>query len=175
MATKTKSLLGIADDMLAIDELLMECEGDISDTDAAEAIDKWFAEAESNLDEKTDNYIGLMRQKSLLIAARKEEIERLQMMNKQDERSAKFLKERLQWVLERLGRKSAGKTRKATITKNGGKIPMEIDPVDPKNVPELYKKYQLTIDSDEVRRALEAGGELTFARLSERGTHLRIK
>ena len=175
MATKTKSLLGIADDMLAIDELLMECEGDISDSDAAAAIDKWFAEAESNLDEKTDNYIGLIRQKDLMRAARKEEIERLQMMNKQDERSAKFLKGRLQWVLERLGRKSAGKTRKATITVNGGKIPMEVDPIELEKVPLKLQKVMVVLNTDEVRKALEAGEELKFARLGERGTHLRIK
>ncbi len=173
---KKRTLLDISEDLISIDDLLYEVEGDISDSDAAEAIDAWLEEAEVSLNDKTDSYVGLIRQKTLMAAARKEESERLALMAKQDDASAKFLKDRLKFTLMRLGRKSAGNLRKATVTANGGKVPLIFDN-EKTAVPEDYQKQivKTVPDTELIREALEAGANLGFVRLGEKGTHLRIK
>jgi hypothetical protein len=58
-----------------------------------------------------------------------------------------------------------------TVCRNGGKQPMEITG----EVPDNYKRIVYETDTEKIRAALEAGEELTFAHLNERGTHLMIK
>ena len=59
------------------------------------------------------------------------------------------------------------------ITKNGGKLPLSIDEGC---VPEEYLKTEAkqVPDKDKIRKALESGECLTFARLEDRGTRLKI-
>lgn len=177
-ATK-RTLLNIADDMVALDNLLEETGGDVTDPEVEAAIDSFMAELQTDLDNKTDNYCGLIRQKELLAACRKEEAERLRMAAKAEENQAKYLKDRLKLVLEFLGVKKAGKVRTASVCNNGGKQPLIMPPVtDPDMIPERFRKVisQVVVDEDKVREALEAGEDLgSFAQLAPRGTHLRIK
>ena len=58
------------------------------------------------------------------------------------------------------------------IQKNGGQQPIKIDE---ELVPDNYRKVILEIDKDKIRKALEGGEELSFARLEERGRHISIK
>lgn len=57
--------------------------------------------------------------------------------------------------------------------RNGGKAPMIID--DPAGIPASFQKVVIAPDTDKIREALEAGEQLPFAHLGERGTHLRVK
>lgn len=54
---------------------------------------------------------------------------------------------------------------------NGGKKPLAITG----DVPEEYKVFKPETDTQKIRDALEAGQELPFAHLEERGTHLSIR
>ncbi|MDE5965857.1 MAG: siphovirus Gp157 family protein [Lachnospiraceae bacterium] len=73
--------------------------------------------------------------------------------------------------------KATGKTKFKTdlfsfgIRGNGGLQPMEI--TDEQNIPKRYMK--MIPDKDKIRKELEAGRELHFAVLKERGEHLSIR
>lgn len=60
------------------------------------------------------------------------------------------------------------------IVRNGGKIPMTIREDD---VPKEYQRTEVKSvpDKTKIREALEAGKDLPFAELGERGSHLVIK
>ena len=55
---------------------------------------------------------------------------------------------------------------------NGGQQPLEIDE---DNVPYNYMKVIYEIDREKIRKDLESGKELSFARFLPRGKHLKIK
>lgn len=59
---------------------------------------------------------------------------------------------------------------KFKIVNNGGKRGLEITG----DVPDNYKRVVYENDNEKIRTALEAGEELSFAHLKERGQHLRI-
>ena len=57
------------------------------------------------------------------------------------------------------------------LQKNGGKAPLIIDG----EVPDNYQKIIYETDKEKIRKDLEAGKELPFAYLEERGQHVVIK
>lgn len=57
------------------------------------------------------------------------------------------------------------------LQKNGGKQPLIIDG----DVPDNYQKIIYETDKEKIRKDLEAGKELPFAYLEERGQHVVIK
>jgi hypothetical protein len=58
-----------------------------------------------------------------------------------------------------------------TICKNGGKQGVDIFA----EVPDSFQRIIYEPDTDKIREALENGEDLPFARLRERGEHVRIK
>lgn len=59
---------------------------------------------------------------------------------------------------------------------NGGLMPLVYDKtINLEDIPAAYRKVEYSYDNDAIRRALDAGEELDFARYGERGTHLVIK
>ena len=75
--------------------------------------------------------------------------------------------------------KAAGVTKagdaviKASVVKNGGKAPLEIT-VTPVELPEEFQKVTIDADKEAIRTALESGQQLGWARLCERGEHIKI-
>ena len=49
------------------------------------------------------------------------------------------------------------------------------DSVSPTELPEKFQKVNVEIDKTAIRSALEAGEDLDFARLGDRGASIRIK
>ena len=47
--------------------------------------------------------------------------------------------------------------------------------INEQEVPDSFKKVILEIDKTKIREALESGQSFEWARIGERGTHLRIK
>lgn len=85
------------------------------------------------------------------------------------------LRNGLQSYLKSRGiRKVHTPTHDFTICKNGGKQPIEIT-ADVYDIPKEYCILTPKPDSCVIRKALESGQELEFARFTERGEHLRIK
>jgi hypothetical protein len=174
--TKKRTLLDISDDLMAINDLLFESGGDISDPAVAEAIDEWFAEIEADEERKVGNYIGLIREKELRCSAITEEKERFAKLATALGNSAKGLKERLKYYMQLVSKNKIETPRgNASVCGNGGKTPLLIVDIAAESVPPRFQKITLTIDHDIVRNALEAGEKLEWASLEERGTHLRIK
>ena len=62
-----------------------------------------------------------------------------------------------------------------SISKNGGKQPVVVDPVDPDTLPDDLTVTERKVNKNAVRDRLLAGEKLSFARLGDRGQHLRIK
>lgn len=170
-----RSLLDITADMRALDDLLEDVGGDISDPQVEAAVSQWFAELDQDLNTKVDGYCGLIRQKELLASARRAEADQLLLRARTEENQVKSLKERLKFAMTERGLKKAGNVRTASVCGNGGKQPVEIDPIEARTLPPRFQKVLIDIDADKVREALEAGEELAFARILPRGTHLRVK
>ncbi len=174
--TKRHTLLEISDELRALDELMMECDGDITDPLVEAYVTELFNEYGDAFDNKVDNYARLIRENELRVAMAKEEAERLVMKRKAIENRNKWLKERLMFVLQQRDMKSAGKLYTATVTNNGGRLPVTMKTEDPMAVPiQFTKQPPRVFHADRIREALVAGEVLEFATLEERGTHLRVK
>jgi hypothetical protein len=170
----TRTMLAITDDLRALDALLSECGGDVSNPDALAAVDRWFAELDSDFGSKADNYAALITEMRMRAEGRRNESERLAARAATDERSADFLAARLMAALDVRGVKRYETDRYAiSVVGNGGKQPMELVDVVP---PEFTRSRTIVEpDKDAIRSALESGQALPFARLNERGKRLSIR
>ncbi len=170
---KRRTLYDIGEDMAAIDALLNELGGDVTDEQVDAALTAWMAEASTALATKVDGYLMLVRERQQTAAMRKEEAARLNALATVDANSADRLKERLhQFMVEKNILKIETDHFKVTLAKNGGKAPLVLNE---DQVPIGFKRMQWTIDKDAIRDALETGKELPFANIGERGSHLVIK
>lgn len=112
--------------------------------------------------------------------ARATEAERLRRLAESDEKAVARLKNRLQWFFERhgLGKIETARFRLG-LQNNGGKLPLLItEDAKPEEAEERFHKViptRVEFDKDAVRQALEAGEELPFAKLGERGKRIVIK
>lgn len=121
---------------------------------------------------KADSYaavITLLNGRADVVDA---EIKRLTAIKKAITDNVKRMKDTLHFAMEQMN-KAEIKTDLHTfkIVKNGGVLPLIKDG----DVPQEYMVVTYTPDDKRIREALEAGEELGFAHLGERGTHLRIK
>ena len=174
-----RTLFQIGDDLVALDNLLDEIEGDLSRAPEIEpAVVAWFDSLANDEALKLDGYCNLLRQLDGEVAVAKAEAEQYQMKARTRENRIKFLKGRLQQHLERTKRTKVQTAtgRTIAIQTNGGNPPVVLDPgLTPDLLPEQFVKVVRTIDTDAIRDELKAGGEVPGARLGDRGTHLRIK
>lgn len=173
----SKTLFDLGADAEALDALLTELEGDISDPAVAEAIDAWLQENHDGLEKKLDGYGALIREREAKAEARKAEAARLLELSRTDENMAKRLKERLFFFFDERGVAKKETARfKFSIVSNGGKLPLIIDPeTNPEEISVFLQKHTVDFDKDAIRTALENEDVLDFARLGERGRSLRIK
>jgi hypothetical protein len=175
-----KTLFEIGADMEALDAVLEEVGGDITDDAAAQAIDEWLMENRDNLSQKLDGYAALIQQRNAMAAARMEEAKRLQALAVADTNAARWLAERLKLFFETYGLQKVETARyKVALQRNGGVLPLLLDDdLTPSDVPEdfvIEVPATQRIDTGAIRAALERGEALEFARLGERGTQIRIR
>jgi len=172
-----QTLYQIADDLRALEALLVEAGGDLSSPEALAAVEAWEAELSTNLAGKVDNYCGLITEIEVRAAARQAESDRLRDLARVDDNAAKALRERLRFILEArsLGPIQTERFR-VSVAKNGGKAPLDIR-IGPDELPEWAVKRKIVVetDKDAIRARLEAGESLPFANIMERGTRLVIK
>lgn len=173
-----QTLFGIGDDLLALEQLIEECEGDISDPKADAAITAWLSEIGASQALKVDGYINLIKRWDMQRAAAKAEAEQYRKMAQVRENRIDRLKQRLKEHMEQTHQVKietiSGRT--VAIQNNGGVVPMEVSPyVDPKLIPQRFQRVVVELDTQLVRAALTAGETLTFAKLGQRGTQLRIR
>jgi hypothetical protein len=172
-----QTLYKIADDLRALEAILIEARGDISSPEALAAVEAWEAELETNLGSKIDNYCSLIYEIEARAAARNAEATRLLNLAHVDENAVWCLRERLKFVFESRSLPTMQTDRfRVSIAKNGGKAPLDIR-VGPDELPEwaVKRKTVVETDKDAIRARLESGEALSFANIMERGTRLVIK
>lgn len=174
-----KSLFQIGDDIRALDDLLFELEGEVTDTEIEAAIDQWLAENKDNLFAKIDGYCALIGEREALAKARQDEAQRLSDLAQHDTNRVTRLRARLKAFFELHDiTKMETHHHKLTIAKNGGTLPLIVNPVwlaDPANAPEQFHKVRIDLDKEAIREALRNDEPVEGCAVGERGTHLRIK
>lgn len=161
----SKTLYEITDDVRALDALLDDLAGDVSDDQVEAAIDAWFKENERNIDQKLDGYGVVIKNREYLAEARKAEAKRLLDLGSTDMNLIKRLKERIRDFLianpdSKKGPKRETERFKFWVQKNGQRS-MYMDPrltVD--DLSSHYIKTIQVIDQDALRRDAERLDEL---------------
>jgi hypothetical protein len=186
MATKEKAtsrdLFEIGDDLVALESLLYEVGGDISDDDAAAAVDEWLTENHAALEAKLDGYGYLVKKFEEKAAFARAEAKRLSERAQARENAAKRMKERLKVFMEIHGQKKLETPRyDFAVQANGGKAPVEVT-VPVEDLPPWAQVVTVVPNTEAIREAFTMFDDpdrveavQRIARLGERGTHLRIR
>jgi hypothetical protein len=173
----TQTLYQIGADMAALDALLCEVGGDVSEAEAEAAINDWLEQNCENLREKLDDYGAVMRAMEADAAFCREEASRLLDRATVRENNVKRLKERLRWFFEAQGIDKVETPRfRFSLANNGGKVPVSVT-IPPETLPEWCRKERVSYsaDMDAIRERLQAGEVLDFAVMGERGRHIRVR
>lgn len=177
-----RTLFDISEEYRALDYLLAEQGGDLTSEEVETYVDSLLEEmgrVRSELAEKVDGYVTLLAELDARAELRRAESKRLSTRARIDEDHAKYLKERLKDRLTALGFKSLETPRyRVTVAINGGKVPVLVSPDwNPDFMREQFynKVVNYELDKDAIRAALEAGEDVAYCELGERGTSLRIK
>ncbi len=175
----SRSLYSIGADLLALEQMLIDCEGDVTDKETEEAIDRWLATLGAERDNKITRMCGLITNLETNAVACAGEIKRLQMLQRANENGAQRLKDRLKefFQLHRITKLDLG-TFRPQIRANGGKAPLIIPESwerEPARAPEAFQRHVIQLDKEFIRDVLEAGDEIEGCYINERGTHLRLR
>jgi len=173
----SKTLRAIGEDLDALHDLLMEVGGEVTEEEAERAIDSWLAENEQQLKDKLTGYATLIKAAENRAAEKKAEIDRVKALMQTDLNLVAKLKERLIYFFSAKGiQRVQARYHTITLGKSGGVLPLEITPgAKPDPTYGKFVKVTFDWDKDEIRRALEAGEDVPFARLGERGNSIRIR
>ena len=169
------SIFEIADEYRALDTMLEEVGGDVTDPAVSEYIDNLFTDLDDQLETKVEGYCRLIKEAEARSKARKEEADRMMNRSRTDANMAKGLKQRLQLAFDVMGIKKVETDRfRVSVATNGGQQPLVIfDSMVPS---EFMKTTTSTVpDKDSIRSMLESGKVVEFAELAERGRRLNIK
>ena len=168
--TQKESLFSIGDSFYALESLLIETEGEIT-----EEIDAWLQEYEAKEEDKIDSYCFLI-QKFEDIAS---ESKRLAERSASFSTKVKNLKDRLKVYLELRGKEKIETPRfTVSVCGNGGMLPIRLhEDVTTETLPNQFVRTYREPDLSALRDAILGGDEnaLKFATILPRGTHLRIK
>lgn len=174
---KKQTLYDISDDLRALLELLDESGGELT-PETEPVFDQFFAELQSSQGEKLDSYIGVMRQFEMEASAAKAEAEQWAKKAQVKTNAVTRLKDRLKLHLETTGQQKVqtASGRVIAVQANGGGEPVNVSfVIDMDEVPDQFKKVRVDLDVNAIREFLQGGGNLLFASLGARGTHLRIR
>ena len=132
---------------------------------------------EGEIEIKLDSYGVIIIELQADIEKIDQEIKRLTTKKKTISNSIDYLKKMVMQTMGTLNtRKVKGDKFTWTIAKNGGKAPLIIDEDMPAiSLPEEYQLWDVKPNKEVIRQDLEAGKELPYARLGERGESLRLK
>jgi hypothetical protein len=172
MADKHRTLLDITDDIRALDDILAENGGDLSDPQIESVISEWEDGLEADLENKLDAYAALITEWEARSEMRSVEASRLAKRAKIDAAAADALRRRLQYVFESRNLRPVETPRyRIALARNGGKRPLDIHD----EVPAEFLKITTSPDTERIRAELEAGKALPFAVLMERTNRISIK
>lgn len=156
-------------------EALLEY-ADSVDPDDEEVFLQTLDSVTATIDVKMDDYAVVMDHMASRAALIDKEIKRLTAIKHAIDNNHKRMQERLyESMIATDRRKVQTDLHTFSIVKNGGKLPLIIDP--DANIPHKWCKITIEPDKDMIRTALETGNAevLEFAHFGERGEHLTIK
>lgn len=164
------TLMNLVDEWLLLFRRMSETEdGEIAEG----AEDAWLA-IEDKIPDKVDGCADFMKELEYRMNTCKAEADFYAKKAEGWKRKHEWMKARIKLAMEKLGLDELLTARhRLKIANNGGAQSVELttDAIPP----EFTKKIErIDVDNDKIRKALLAGEELPFARLKERGTHLRI-
>lgn len=196
------TLYTLTDDLLQLVGALTYVDED--DTESHERLARYRQQLDEQTIEAVEAGIQAFRELKARGKAQKEEANRLLSLSHSHEHAADAIKSAVyDYMVQSETRRIDTATGRALVSKNGGAQPVEIDgSTVPEQVPERYQRKVVSIDMEAVRAGLLAIEEqvaeqvrsgalaerevddyrqkliddagLGFARLAERGTHLRI-
>lgn len=172
------SLYQITEQLVALDQLLEEIGGDVSEGTQGEALEKWIKEYEWQQREKIDAYGGMIASMKADMEAIQEEVERLNIRSRIINNRIERLKAMAKFAMEMRGiRKLEGVKFTISIQKNGGKPPLELLVEDPEKLPLEFVKIVRQPDKDAIRAALESNDPKAekIARIGMPGESVRIR
>jgi hypothetical protein len=179
MPAMRRPLFASTEDLVALDALMDEWEGDLSRAGEMEAsLTEWMDLLGDEEGVKLDGYVAWLKQLEMEEAAAKAQAEQWKAKADSRYRRAYYLKYRLKQHLEATGRTKieTDSGHSISICSNGGKIPVVLaDPLNTATIPDHLVIVRREPNKDAIRAALEDGQELSFASLGERGTHIRVK
>lgn len=130
-----------------------------------------LGEVKAQIAVKTDGYVAVMKDLDSRADLFEREAARLNNAAKAMKNRKKAMLETAKAAMEGMGKTELqGRYHKLKIVKNGGIAPLEITG----EVPDSYKKVILDNDKEKIRKALEGGEKLSFARIGEKGTHIKV-
>ena len=132
---------------------------------------------EGEVEDKLDSYGIVMNELYMDIEKITVEIKRLTDAKRRISNNIDRMKEAVKASMDLMGKKKVqGNHFTWAIQKNGGKAPLIIDEDMPAiSLPEEYQLWDVKPNKEVIRQDLEAGKELPYARLGERGESLRLK
>jgi len=161
----------------ALQDLLLE--SDLTPEQEAEAL-ALYLNVSVDLEKKVDGYAALIAEFEARADRREAEAKRLAALVGADVARAGRMKDALKVFMQVNGYKRFETDRyRVSLVNNGGKVPLVVQPdVDPSQLDEQYQRVipaKIELDRDAVRKELESGGDLVFAKLGERGQRISIK
>lgn len=176
-----RTLFNISEDILALENLLIENDGEIGNDAVEAAIDSWFAELGDARNSKLESYAYLIRAISEDAAAIKNEVDRLKARQKAMENRATHLQQRLENFF-RVHNLDRIETTNFTFAmqKSGGKPKVLLNEYfaeNPVELPEGLRRVKFEADLIAIRERLEANDPSVadIASLEESQPKLRIK
>lgn len=172
------ALFQIGEDLRALDALIDEVGGEVTDPAVCAAWEEWQQELADNEAVKLDSCINMIRQWEMEAAAAKAEADQYIAKARTRENRMAWMKSNIKLHLESTGRKRVltATNRAIWIQGDGGRSPVVIaSDLDPSKTPDELAIIRRTPDREAIRDYLEGGGVLDFAVIGERGCHLKIK
>ena len=176
-----RTLFAITADLAALDQLLEERGGDVSDPAVLAAVESWYADLAAEEAAKLDGWCNWVRQLDMEAHAARVESAEYAKRAQAREATLRWAKARMLDHLLATGRTKAvtASGRTVAVQQNGGVLPLECSTFTQDHLAnEVDPRFVLTtlaIDTAAVRAAVDAGEQLPFARYGERGFQLRIR
>ena len=173
------TLFQIAEQIMALHDLLSECGGELTDEQAEQVIDQWLAETNASLENKVDSYCWLIREFEGRADVREQAANALMAIAGADGNQAERLKARLKKYLEMCGVSRLETPHfKLNIQTSGGALRLIVPlawEAEPASAPEAFHKLKIELNTTAIREAIRNDEETHGAYLADRSTHLRIR
>lgn len=173
-----RTLFDIGNDWAVLDAAIEDRGGEILPEDEA-VFDAWADSLQQEEGVKLDRYCNYVAQLEMEKDACERQAEEYEERAEKRAKRIAWLHKMMQDYLARTGRKKVQTEtgRVVSVQGHGGKIPVVIDaeakPMESGDPRFVREKFEW--DKDAIRDALEAGESLSFAKLGERGSSLRIR